>query len=83
MAGAFFAAFGAGAVVGSVIAVRIVGRYDPLRLGAVSFVALTLPIFALALELPVAGVMAALAALVAVRPARERAADRRDHHAHA
>ncbi len=61
VAGAFFAAFGAGAVVGSVIAVRVVGRYEPLRLGAVSFVALTLPIFALALELPVAGVMAALA----------------------
>ena len=43
------------------IAVRVVGRYDPLRLGAVSFVALTLPVFALAFELPVAGVMAALA----------------------
>ena len=40
---------------------RVVGRYDPLRLGAVSFVALTLPVFALAFELPVAGVMAALA----------------------
>ena len=61
VAGAFFAAFGAGAVVGSVIAVRAVGRFDPLRLGAVSFVALTLPIFALTLELPVPGVMVALA----------------------
>ena len=61
VAGAFFAALGAGAVVGSVIAVRVVGRYEPLRLGAVSFVALTLPVFALAFELPVAGVMAALA----------------------
>ena len=61
VAGAFFAAFGAGAVVGSVIAVRAVGRFDPLRLGAVSFVALTVPIFALTLELPVPGVMIALA----------------------
>ena len=62
VAGAFFAAFGAGAVVGSVVAVRVVGRFDPLRLGAVSFVALTLPVFALAVELPVPGVMVALAA---------------------
>ena len=61
VAGAFFAAFGAGAVLGSIVAIRIVGRYDPLRLGAIRFVALTLPIFALALELPVPAVMAALA----------------------
>lgn len=62
VAGAFFAAFGAGAVLGSVAAVRIVGRYDPLRLGATAFVILTLPIFALSLELPVPAVMTALAA---------------------
>ena len=61
VAGAFFAAFGAGAVLGSVAAVRLVGRFDPLRLGSASFVALTLPIFALAVELPVPAVMAALA----------------------
>jgi MFS family permease len=61
VAGAFFAAFGAGAILGSLVAIRAVGRYEPLRLGAVSFVALTLPVFALALELPVLGVMAALA----------------------
>jgi MFS family permease len=61
VAGAFFAAFGAGAVLGSVVAVRVVGRFEPMRLGAVSFVALTLPVFALALELPVPGVMTALA----------------------
>ena len=34
VAGVFFAAFGAGAVLGSLVAVRLVGRYDPLRLGA-------------------------------------------------
>jgi MFS family permease len=53
VAGAFFAAFGLGAVLGSIAAVRIVGRHDPLRLGASAFVILTLPIFALSLELPV------------------------------
>ncbi len=62
VAGAFFAAFGAGAVLGSIAAVRIVGRHDPLRLGASAFVILTLPIFALSLELPVPAVMTALAA---------------------
>ena len=50
VAGVFFAAFGAGAVLGSLVAVRLVGRYDPLRLGATAFVALTLPVFALALS---------------------------------
>ena len=49
-------------MLGSVAAVRIVGRYDPLRLGATAFVALTLPVFALSLELPVPAVMTALAA---------------------
>jgi MFS family permease len=62
VAGALFAAFGAGAVLGSVVAVRVVGRFDPLRLGAVAFVALTVPIFALAVELPVPAVMVACAA---------------------
>jgi MFS family permease len=61
VAGAFFAAFGAGAVLGSVAAVRLVGRFDPLRLGSAAFVALTLPIFALTVELPIPVVMTALA----------------------
>ncbi|HET9506726.1 MAG TPA: MFS transporter [Gaiellaceae bacterium] len=60
VAGAFFAAFGAGAVVGSVVAVRIVHRFDPIRLGAFSLVALTVPIWLLPLGLPAPGVMAAL-----------------------
>ncbi len=61
VAGVFFAAFGAGAVLGSLVAVRLVGQYDPLRLGATAFVALTLPVFALAIELPVPAVVVALA----------------------
>jgi MFS family permease len=61
VAGAFFAAFGIGAVTGSIVAVKLVSRFEPLRLGATAFVALTIPIFLLALELPVPGVMAALA----------------------
>ncbi len=61
VAGLFFAAFGIGAVLGSVAAVKLVGRFEPLRLGAASFVLLSLPVFALGLDLPVAGVMAALA----------------------
>ena len=61
VAGVFFAAFGVGAVLGSLAAVRLVGRFDPLRLGASAFVALTLPVFALAVELPVPAIVVALA----------------------
>ena len=83
VAGAFFAAFGLGAVLGSIVAVRIVGRYDPLRLGASAFVILTLPIFALSLELPVPAGDDGARRVVVLRPARQRAAHRRDHDAHA
>lgn len=60
VAGAFFAAFGAGAVIGTVVAMRILPRFEPVRLAAVSLVALTLPIGVLAFPLPVAGVVAVL-----------------------
>jgi MFS family permease len=60
VAGIFFAAFGAGAVVGSVVAMRVMPRFDPIRLGAISLIALTLPIGVLAFPLPVAGVVAVL-----------------------
>lgn len=61
VAGLLFASFGAGAVLGSIVAVRVVGRHDPLRLGAGAFVALTLPIFVLAVEVPVPVAMLAIA----------------------
>ncbi len=61
VAGAFFAAFGLGAVVGSVLAVRLVPRYEPVRLGAVAFAAMTVPIWFLALPLQAVGVVLALA----------------------
>ena len=60
VAGAFFAAFGAGAVLGSVAAMALLPRVDPVRLGAVAFVALTVPVWALVLDLPSWGVVAAL-----------------------
>ena len=60
VAGAFFAAFGAGAVVGSVVAMKAVGRFEPVRLGAVSFVCLTVPLWLLAFELPAWGVVGVL-----------------------
>lgn len=61
VAGLLFASFGAGAVLGSLVAVRVVGRHDPLRLGAVAFVAFTLPIFVLAVDVPVPVAMLAIA----------------------
>lgn len=61
VAGAFFAAFGVGAVVGSVLAVRLVPRFDPIRLGAAAFAAMTMPLWLLVLPLQAAGVVLVLA----------------------
>ena len=60
VAGAFFASFGAGAVCGMVVALRFMPRFDPIRLAAVSLVALTLPIWLLLADLPAWGVVGAL-----------------------
>ncbi len=60
VAGAFFAAFGGGAVVGSIVALQIVPRFDPVRLAAAALVALSLPLPLLALHLPAWGVVAVL-----------------------
>lgn len=60
VAGAFFGSFGAGAVLGSVIAMKVMHRFDPIRLGAFAFAALVLPLWLLGLDLPATGVMAVL-----------------------
>jgi MFS family permease len=60
VAGVFFAAFGAGAVVGSVIAVKIVPRYEPVRLASLALIGIALPLPLLAFHLPVWGVVAVL-----------------------
>jgi MFS family permease len=60
VAGAFFASFGAGSVLGSLVAIKVMPRFDPIRLGGVSIVALTLPLWLLALDIPMLAVMAAL-----------------------
>lgn len=60
LAGAFFASFGAGAVIGSVIAVRVMPRFEPARLAASVLLVATLPIWLLGLDLPAIGVMAVL-----------------------
>jgi predicted MFS family arabinose efflux permease len=60
IAGLFFAAFGAGSLVGAVLAIKLVPKYDPIRLGAVALVALTVPIPLLGLPLPAAAVIAVL-----------------------
>ena len=60
LAGLFFAAFGGGALVGTLLAMRLLPRFRPLRLAAVSIMALVLPIWLLGLELPAWAVVAAL-----------------------
>ena len=60
IAGLFFTAMGAGAVIGSIAAVLVVKRFQPLRLAAIGIVALTVPLWLLPLDLPAWGVMAAL-----------------------
>jgi predicted MFS family arabinose efflux permease len=60
IAGAFVGAAGAGSLVGSVIAMNVVGRVDPLKLSSVAIVADTLPLFLLGFHLPWWGVVATL-----------------------
>ncbi len=60
IAGLFFTALGAGALVGSVAAVLVIKRVHPLKLAAFGIVALSLPLWLLPLGLPAWGVMAAL-----------------------
>ncbi len=60
IAGLFYAGFGAGSVVGSVVAVKLAPRFDPVRLGALGVVAWALPLPLLGLPLPAAGVISVL-----------------------
>lgn len=60
IAGAFYTAGGAGALVGSILAMMAVKRMAPLRMAGVGMIAATLPLWLLPLDLPAAGVMGAL-----------------------
>jgi len=60
IAGLFFAAFGAGSLVGAILAIKLVPKFDPIRLGAVALIGLTVPIPLLGLPLPAGAVIAVL-----------------------
>jgi MFS family permease len=60
IAGVFVAASGAGALVGSLLAMKLIGRFDPLKLSSVAIVVDTLPLFLLGFHLPWWGIVAAL-----------------------
>ena len=60
VAGALFASLGAGALVGMVLAMKLMPRFKPLKLAAFGIVALPLPIWLLGLDLPLWATMAAL-----------------------
>ena len=68
IAGLFFACFGVGALVGTALAVRLLPRFRPLRIAAVSIVAMMLPLWLLAVELPAWAVMLALVASAIPQP---------------
>jgi MFS family permease len=57
LAGLFFAAYGAGSLLGAILAIKLVSRFDPIRLGAVGLVAFTAPLPLLGLPLPAAAVI--------------------------
>jgi predicted MFS family arabinose efflux permease len=60
IAGFFFAAFGLGAVLGSVVAFRIVRRFEPLKLASIVIVLEVIPLWLLGVELPALAIMAVL-----------------------
>jgi MFS family permease len=60
IAGLFFTAMGAGALLGSVGAVVVIKRFPPIKLAGLAIVAMSLPLWLLPLDLPAWGVMAAL-----------------------
>jgi MFS family permease len=60
--GFFFAAFGAGALIGSLVAAQVVRKVPLLRLAGIAIVAMALPLWLLALDLPWPVVLVVLAA---------------------
>jgi MFS family permease len=60
VAGALFASLGAGALLGMVLAVKLMPRFKPLKLAAFGIVALSVPIWFLGLDLPLWATMGAL-----------------------
>ena len=68
VAGWLFAIFGVGALVGSLLAMRLLGRMAPLRLAALGVVAAAVPIWALVVRMPWWGVGVALGACAVFIP---------------
>ncbi len=68
VAGALFASLGAGALLGMVLAIKLMPRFKPLKLAAIGIVALALPIWLLGLDLPLWATMAALFASTIPQP---------------
>jgi MFS family permease len=62
VAGWLFAAFGLGGVVGTVAAFRLVTKVEPLKLASVAALGIALPLWLLALNVPLAFMIGAIAA---------------------
>lgn len=68
VAGGLLAAMGAGAFVGSLFAYRIVGRFPPVRLGALASMGQVLPVWVLVFRVPAVAAAAAMAASGVFQP---------------
>jgi MFS family permease len=68
IAGLFYTAGGAGALVGSIAAMMVVKRMAPLRMAGIGIVVSTLPLWLLPFGLPAWGVMAALFSMMLFIP---------------
>jgi MFS family permease len=68
VAGWIFAGFGVGAIVGSVLVVKVLDRYAPLRIACAGMIALAVPLWLIALPVAWPVVMAAIAAVGVIVP---------------
>ena len=68
VAGALFGSLGAGALIGMVLAMRLMPTFKPLKLAAFGIVAMPLPIFLLSLDLPLWATMATLVVAMIPQP---------------